>query len=112
MGTGSFPGVKWPGLGDDHSPPPSAEVKEKVQPYIYSPFGPSWPVIGRRRGYLVKSTNIHLILQVFSAFCCFHLRPSIHRITYYQKFQCVLIACDETVALTATLSLDSYYRLI
>ena len=30
MGTGSFPGVKLPGLGDDHSSPPSAEVKERV----------------------------------------------------------------------------------
>jgi hypothetical protein len=29
MGTGSFPGVKRPGRGVDHSPPFSAEVKEK-----------------------------------------------------------------------------------
>jgi len=29
MATGSFPGVKWPGLGVDHPLPPSAEVKEK-----------------------------------------------------------------------------------
>jgi hypothetical protein len=28
MGTGSFPGVKWPGSGVNHSPPSSAEVKE------------------------------------------------------------------------------------
>jgi len=28
MGTGSFPAVKQPGLGVDHPPPPSAEVKE------------------------------------------------------------------------------------
>jgi hypothetical protein len=26
MDTGSFPGVKWPGRGADHPPPPSAEV--------------------------------------------------------------------------------------
>jgi hypothetical protein len=26
MGTGSFPGVKRPGRGADHPPPPSAEV--------------------------------------------------------------------------------------
>jgi len=29
MGTGSFPGVKRPGRGVDHPPPPSDEVKEK-----------------------------------------------------------------------------------
>jgi hypothetical protein len=45
MGTGSFPGVKWPGYGVNHSPPYRAEVKERVQLYIYS-SAPSWPVLG------------------------------------------------------------------
>jgi len=44
MGTGAFPGVKWPGHGVDH-PPPSAEVKERVELCLYSTFGPPWPVI-------------------------------------------------------------------
>ena len=26
--------------------PPSAEVKEKVELYLYSPYGPSWTLIG------------------------------------------------------------------
>jgi len=47
MGTWSFPGVKWPGRGVDRPPPSSAEVKERLQLYIYSPFGPSWPDLGR-----------------------------------------------------------------
>ena len=47
MGTGSFPGVKLPGRGVNHPPPPSAEVKERVELYIYSPFGCSWSVAGR-----------------------------------------------------------------
>ena len=38
MGTGSFPGVKRPGRGVD-PPPSSAEVKERVEPYPYSPYG-------------------------------------------------------------------------
>jgi hypothetical protein len=29
MGTGSFPGVKWPGRGADHPPLSSAEVKKE-----------------------------------------------------------------------------------
>jgi len=33
-------GWRWPPT------PVSAEVKERVQLYLYSPFGPSWPVLG------------------------------------------------------------------
>jgi len=45
MGTGSFPGVKRPGRAVDHPLPSSAEVKERVELYLYSPSGPSWPVL-------------------------------------------------------------------
>jgi hypothetical protein len=44
---GSFPGVKRPGRGVVHPPTSSAEVKERVELYLYSPSGPSWPVLGR-----------------------------------------------------------------
>ena len=47
MGIGSFPGVKRPGRGVDHPPPSSAEVEGRVELYICSPSGPSWPVLGR-----------------------------------------------------------------
>ena len=42
----SFPGVKRPGRGADHPPPTRAEVKERVELYLYSPSGPSWAVLG------------------------------------------------------------------
>jgi hypothetical protein len=42
----SFPGVKRPRRGVDHPPPYSAEVKESVELYVYSPSGPSQPVTG------------------------------------------------------------------
>ena len=42
----SFPGVKRPGRGVDHLTPSSAEVKERVELYLYSPSGPSWAVLG------------------------------------------------------------------
>jgi len=45
MGTGSFPGVRRPGRGVDHSHPSSDEVKERVELYYYT-SEPSWPVIG------------------------------------------------------------------
>jgi hypothetical protein len=33
MGNGSFPGVKWPGRGADHPPPPSADLVYVLQVY-------------------------------------------------------------------------------
>jgi hypothetical protein len=45
MGTGSFPGVKRPGRGVDHPPQYSAEVKERVERYLYFTSVPPWPVI-------------------------------------------------------------------
>jgi hypothetical protein len=50
----SVPGVKLPGRGVDHPPPSSADVKERVELYLYSPFGPSWPVLGRTLHYKLK----------------------------------------------------------
>jgi len=46
MGTRSFLGVKWPRHGADHTPPSGAEVKERVEPYLYYPSGPLRPVLG------------------------------------------------------------------
>ena len=37
--------VKRPGRGVDHPTPSSAEVKERVELYLYSNSGPSWRVI-------------------------------------------------------------------
>ena len=42
---GLFPGAKRPGRGVDHSPLSSAKVEGRVELYICSPSGPSWPVL-------------------------------------------------------------------
>jgi len=44
--TWSFPWVKRPRCGVDLPTTYSADVKERVQLYHYSPPGTSWPVIG------------------------------------------------------------------
>ena len=44
---GLFPWDKGPRRGLNQSPPPSAEVKERVKLYLCSPSGPSEPVLGR-----------------------------------------------------------------
>ena len=46
VGAGSFLMVNRPGRGVDHTPPSIADVKEGVEPYLHSPYGPSWPVLG------------------------------------------------------------------
>jgi len=38
--------VKRPGSGADHRPPSRADIKERVQLYLYSPSGLSWFVLG------------------------------------------------------------------
>jgi len=69
MGTDSLPGVKRPGRGVDYPPPSSAEVKERVELYLYSPYGPSWPVLRwplpspllEIRGYLAVTSGCHFV---------------------------------------------------
>ena len=64
VGTGSYPMVKQLRCGVDHPPLSSAEVRERVELYIYSPSGPSWPVLG------------WTLLYVFSSAACFDVEGS------------------------------------
>jgi hypothetical protein len=53
-----FPGGKAAGVWSWPPTPPSAEVKEKVELYIYSPPGPSWLVLeGKLEIYLKVNTG-------------------------------------------------------
>jgi hypothetical protein len=67
----SFPGVKRPGRGVHHPPTVNAEVKERVELYLYFPSGPSWPVIG----WTLPSTLPLPLLSVAMRFC----RQSFHK---------------------------------
>ena len=42
-----LPGVKRPGRGVNHPPPSNAEIKERVELYLYSLSKSSWPVLRR-----------------------------------------------------------------
>jgi hypothetical protein len=43
----SLPEIKWPERGVNNPPSSIAEVKERLDLYLYFPTGPSWPVLGR-----------------------------------------------------------------
>ena len=47
VSAGSFPKIERPGRGVNRPPPSNAEIKERVELYLYSPSGHSWPVIRR-----------------------------------------------------------------
>ena len=47
MGTGSFSRVNRPGRGADYPPKSKCRGHKRVRLYLYSPSGPSRPVIGR-----------------------------------------------------------------
>jgi hypothetical protein len=65
MGTGSFPGVE-SGRGVTLTPHPSLvpRSKKRVELYLYSPQGPSWPV-ERVKTYLEVTNNMHWFYHSF-----------------------------------------------
>jgi hypothetical protein len=74
MGTGSFPGVKWPGRDADNPPPSSVEVIERVELYLCSTSGFLWPVRGGElsSGYCALS----LLCFAFTVLCLYCAREA------------------------------------
>ena len=66
MGTGSFPGVQRAGAWRWPPTPSIAEVKERVELYLCSPYVPSWHILGRPLPYIAfyvpshRSRNVKL----------------------------------------------------
>jgi hypothetical protein len=58
----SFPGVKRPKNRVDHPPTSSAEVKERVELYLYSPSEVLGPLLGRNllTFHFLRPAGIHL----------------------------------------------------
>ena len=67
----SFPGVKRPGRGVNHPSSSSAEVKERVELYVYLPSVPNWHVTGCL--YLdtqrVSKRRVWVSTRFFSGLC-------------------------------------------
>jgi hypothetical protein len=94
----SFAGVKRPGRGVNHPPPSYAEVKERIEPYLYSPSGPSWPVLGwplpllcvnitLYKAYLYYLTTVHSKL-IFKISNKFKLCAKQLKLTHREKSMC------------------------
>jgi hypothetical protein len=63
MGAGSFPGVKCMRHGLDHLPFSSAEVKERVYPYLYPQFPLCAFMAGYRTNFIVYPLQRYIILD-------------------------------------------------
>jgi hypothetical protein len=57
MGTGSFPGVKRPERDADPSLLLVPRSENRVALYIFSPLGPSWPVVRVKPTYIIRTTG-------------------------------------------------------
>jgi hypothetical protein len=66
LGSVPFQGLKRPGRGVDHTPTSSAEVKERVELYIYFPSGPSWPILGWNLPLLYRLYPREKVLVTYS----------------------------------------------
>jgi hypothetical protein len=120
MGTGSFLGVKWAGREVDHPLPSSAEVKERVQLYLYSPSGPSWSVLrwtlrftllGHAMTQLVKTLRYKPEGRGFDSrwgHCEFSVTLSFR--SHCMAFACSLNLCVNLYSYCKCLSLKFYVR--
>jgi hypothetical protein len=72
-----FSGVKRPRRGVDLSSPSIAEVKERVELYMYSHSGPSWPVLGWTLP-LWPSSGLTLALRARARLCVCVLSADCH----------------------------------
>ena len=82
MGTGSFPGVEAAGTWGWPRPIQCVEVLERVELYLYSPKGPSWP-IKRLKIYLqcLHNRRLYWIYLVsyfrFAEFCEYNMNENV-----------------------------------
>ena len=60
-----LPGGKAAGAWRLSLTPSSAEVKERVELYLYSPYGPSWPVLGCTSPLTLQKNSSQYIIRIF-----------------------------------------------
>jgi hypothetical protein len=73
------PGVQWPGHETDHSPPPSATVKDERSYYFYSSCVSSWHA--QKQTFTIGLTYT-CITPYAPSTSIFHQSPSIHTLSF------------------------------
>ena len=88
LGTGSFPGVRCGrGVTLTPHPPSSAEVKNRVELYLYSPWGPSWPMKGwNLPTYIHSHHHLDWKQNVWVLVCCILQNLLCPKIRWVQLF--------------------------
>ena len=100
MGAGSLPRVKRPGRGADHPLPPKRRGHKRVELYLYSPSGPSWPVIGRTLPFIfyLYKDNIRFIKPNPEALTsigknCFNIEIGKENLNYRRQHDRLCVLC-------------------
>jgi hypothetical protein len=58
------------GRGVNHPPASSDQVKERVELYLYTPVGPSWPVLGRNLTFLLPPGSAGFVFHIHNVETC------------------------------------------
>ena len=101
-------GKERPGRGVDHPPQSSAEVKERVELYLYAPSGPSWPVLEWTLTFIFSFTfpaTIDVLTAVLMTQVFYNVTP--YRLIYcYRRFE----RLGKSSWITPTMKAESSYK--
>jgi len=91
-------GVNRPGRGMDYPPASSAEVKERVELYVYSRSVFSWPVLGWTLLHIIliscmiltcfTGIQLNMLKGILERYSLYH----IHRVVYIMKNALLLVS--------------------
>ena len=104
VGTGSFSGTKRPKSGIDHPHPSREEVKERIELYLYSISGLSWPVLRWNLPSHSSPSNYPIIkpanstTRIMLSFLCFTINPSDYQVLFGKSITSISLTFGNIVS--------------